>query len=227
MSTREKPLLGLFGGTFNPIHLGHLRAAEEVAAVLELERVLFLPAAIPPHKHAGDETIAPPGARLEWVRMAVAGNPRFGVDTLELERPGPSYSVDTLRTLREREPSRELVFLIGLDAFAEIGSWKEPETLLQLAHFAVFTRPPAKPGRLLEWLPESLRASLQIAPDGRSARHRRAGTWIRWLEIRALDVSATELRRLLGADLSVRYLIPEAARLAILASGHYAKKESP
>ena len=213
-------LVGLFGGTFNPIHVGHLRAAEEAAEALGLDRVLFIPAADPPLKRDGSQVIAPAKERLDWVREAIADNPRFEVSALELEREGPSYTVDTLRILREQLAPAELVFIVGQDAFAELPSWREPETLSTLAHFAVVTRPPGvtQPlgsGRLADWLPDAFRANYELSEDGRSAKHRKAGTWIRLLTISALDVSATDLRRRLRKGLSVRYLTPEATREAI------------
>jgi nicotinate-nucleotide adenylyltransferase len=218
--------LGLFGGTFNPIHVGHLRAAEEAAEVLALERVLFLPSAVPPHKAgACRDVIAPARHRLEWVRLATRDNPRFAVDPLELEREGPSYSVDTLRTIHERDGDIETVFLIGQDAFAEIGSWREPEALFALTHFAVFPRAPSAGGTLAEWIPDCVKGEIVLGPDGCSGRHARAGTWIRLLSIRPLDVSASDLRARLRAGRSVRYLVPEAAWRAILESGAYAEKE--
>jgi nicotinate-nucleotide adenylyltransferase len=219
--------LGLFGGTFNPIHVGHLRAAEEAAEALALDRVVFLPSAVPPHKaSARGDVIAPAQHRLEWVKLATEGNPRFSVDALELEREGPSYSVDTLRTLRKRDGDAEIVFLIGLDAFAEIGSWREPEALFELTHFAVFPRSPRDPGTLADWIPDCVKGEIVLAPDGRSGRHARAGTWIRLLSIRPLDVSASELRERLREGRSVRYLVPDTVRRAILASGAYATREA-
>jgi len=222
-SPAERARTGVFGGTFNPIHLGHLRAAEEVAELLGLERVLFVPSARPPHKRAeGEFLLAPAAERLAWVRLAVAGNPRFAVDALEIERSGPSYSVETLRALAPRLAPERPVFVIGDDAFADLASWREPEALLALAHFAVMARPPRRPGGLAELLPPVLRARLELAPDGRSGRHREAGTWLRLLEIAALDVSASEIRARLRAGRSVRYLLPEPVREAILRSGVYA-----
>jgi nicotinate-nucleotide adenylyltransferase len=219
--------LGLFGGTFNPIHVGHLRAAEEAAEALALERVLFLPSAIPPHKlGACRDVIAPAHSRLEWVKLATEGNPRFAVDALELEREGPSYSVDTLRTIRERDGDVETVFLIGQDAFAEIGSWREPESLFALTHFAVFPRTSGAVGTLADWIPDCVKGDFTLGADGRSGRHARAGTWIRLLSIRPLDVSASDLRARLRAGRSVRYLVPEAVRRAILESGVYTRKEA-
>lgn len=216
--------IGIFGGTFNPIHVGHLRAAEEVVEVLELERMIFVPSAEPPHKQGGlRDPIAPAAERLAWARAAVRDNPRFEVDPLEIERGGPSYSVETLRTLAARSGPEPPVFVIGQDAFREVGSWREPRTVLKLAHFAVITRPPATKRSLAEWLPGELRGEVELAPDGLSARHREADTWIQVVEITALDVSASEIRRRLREGRSVRYLLPEAVRLAVEASGVYGK----
>lgn len=221
--------VGVYGGTFNPVHVGHLRAAEDVAEALGLARVLFVPSAVPPHKaDEGGDPIAPGAERLAWVRLAVADNPRFAADPIEIERGGPSYLVDTLTTLRERMRSagEEPVFLIGSDAFAEMGGWRAPRELFGLAHFAVTPRPPLRGGHLEQWLPAQVRDLLEIAADGRSGRHRSAGTWLRLVEIAGLDVSASDLRRRLRDGRSVRYLLPEAVRSAVLASGCYRGPES-
>jgi nicotinate-nucleotide adenylyltransferase len=217
---RARADLGVFGGTFNPIHVGHLRAAEEAAEALELERVLFVPSARPPHK-TGDETIAPAEQRLAWLRLALAGNPRFAADALEVERPGLSYLIDTLRALGQRHGRERLVFLLGRDAFAELSTWHEPRALLATADFAVLTRPPLREGSLAEWLPASLAEALAFSPDGRSAVHRDAGTRVQLVGITALDVSASEIRARLREGRSVRYLLPEAVREAVIASGAY------
>ncbi|MDJ0849012.1 MAG: nicotinate-nucleotide adenylyltransferase [Myxococcota bacterium] len=214
---------GVYGGTFNPIHLGHLRAAEEVADALGLTRVLFVPSAEPPHKAQGArDPLAPAAQRLAWVRAAVADNPRFEADDLEIARGGASYSVDTLRALAERLAPERPVFLIGHDAFVEIGSWREPETLFELAHFAVTTRPPVQAGRLPEWIPAGVRGAFELSPDGHLGRHRGAGTWVRLVEIAALDVSASDIRARVRDGRSVRYLVPESIREAVLESGVYA-----
>ena len=211
---------GVFGGTFNPIHIGHLRAAEEVAEALELAKVLFVPSAEPPHKE--EHALAPAALRLEWVRAAVEGNPRFEVDPLEVERGGASYSVDTLRVLGERLAPERPAFIIGHDAFVEIGSWREPQALFDLANFAVMTRPPAVAGRLADWLPRVAARCFELGDDG-VARHREAGTWVRLVEIPALDISASDIRARLREGRSVRYLVPEAIRRAVLESGVYAR----
>jgi nicotinate-nucleotide adenylyltransferase len=221
MSEAAPGLVGLFGGTFNPIHLGHLRAAEEVREALGLSQVRFVPSARPPHKRGSREQIAPPEARLEWVRLAVAGSEGFEADPIEVERDGPSFLVDTLTSFNERLAPERPVFVLGRDAFQEMSGWRAPETLLELAHFAVTTRPPAGTGRIDEWLPETLLAPLEVAPDGQSARHSKSGTWIRLLEITPLEISASAIRDRLRMGRSVRYLLPEAAHDAIVSSGYY------
>lgn len=216
--------VGVYGGTFNPIHVGHLRAAEDVAEALGLARVLFVPSAVPPHKaDDGGDPIAPGAERLAWVRLAIADNPRFAADPIEIERGGTSYLVDTLAALRERlrGADEEPVFLIGSDAFAEMGGWRAPRELFGLAHFAVMPRPPLRGGRLGDWLPAEVRDLVEIAADGRSGRHRSAGTWLRLVEIAGLDVSASDLRQRLRDGRSVRYLLPEPVRAAVVASGLY------
>ena len=214
--------VGLFGGTFNPIHVGHLRAAEEVAEALALERMVFVPSAKPPHKlpNPGD-ALAPASLRLAWVKTAIANNPRFAVDTLELEREGPSYSVDTLRTYAAKlEPAR-CVFVIGQDAFVELGSWREPGALLELAHFAVTTRPPRGQVSLETWLPRALADQVELAADGLSGRHRSAKTWIRTIEISSLEISSSDIRARLRAGRSVRYLLPDEIHDAVVQSCVY------
>lgn len=215
--------VGIYGGTFNPIHIGHLRAAEEVAEALGLEQVVFVPSATPPHKCARpDDPIAPARDRLAWVRAAVADNPRFAVDDIEVERGGPSFAVETLRSVGRRTAPERPVFIIGHDAFVEIGTWREPAALLELANFAVTTRPPVAGGSLAEWLPDLFRSRVDVAPDGLSARHRTADTWIRLIEIPMLDVSSSEIRASLREGRSVRYLIPQVVIHAIETSGAYA-----
>jgi nicotinate-nucleotide adenylyltransferase len=214
--------VGIFGGTFNPIHLGHLRAAEEVIEALALEQMVFVPSGEPPHKTASaHDPIAPAELRLAWVRAATADNPRFCVEALEVERGGTSYSVETLRTLGRRIAPDLPIFVIGVDAFAEVGSWREPDALLRLANFAVITRPGPR-AALRSWLPERLENAFELARDGCSARHREGGTWARRVEIDALDISASEIRARLRAGRSVRYLLPEAVWESVMKSRVYA-----
>jgi nicotinate-nucleotide adenylyltransferase len=214
--------VGILGGTFNPIHLGHLRAAEEVCEALGLERMILVPSAQPPHKEgSADDPIAPASDRLAWTRLATDGNPRFEVDSIEIDRGGRSYSVDTVREISGRASHRP-VFAIGCDAFAELASWREPKALLELAHFAVMTRPPVLSGSLEDWLPEGVRDEIELEGDGLRGRHHSAGTWIRVLGVSALDISSSDIRRRLRNGRSVRYLLPERVREAVERSGAYA-----
>ena len=217
------PLIGVYGGTFNPIHAGHLRAAEEVMAQLGLDRMIFVPSARPPHKNAeAGDPIAPAHERFAWAQAAVEADPRCEVDPIEVERGGKSYLVDTLRTLGERLAPSELVFVLGADAFREMDSWREPGSLFTLAHFAVTSRPPLRRGSLPEWIPEGLAADFEMAEDGLSARHVAATTWIQLLEIDAIDVSASSIRERIRTGASVRYLLPETIHDAVVGSRHYA-----
>ncbi len=214
--------IGVFGGTFNPIHLGHLRAAEEVRERLSLDEIRFVPAADPPLKRAGSQPLAPAEERLRWVSAAVRGNAGFSVDDLELRRAGPSYTVDTLREIGRRKPGARLVFLVGEDAFSELDAWREPEALLALADFAVMTRPPGRSEPLRELLPRALGAPLAWSADGESATHPTAGTRAARVRIAALAISATEIRERIRSGRSVRYLLPEAVHDLVLASKAYA-----
>jgi nicotinate-nucleotide adenylyltransferase len=130
--------LGVVGGTFDPIHLGHVAMAEAGADCAGLDRVLVVPAGVPPHRRAATATA---GDRLEMCRIATAGHPRLEVSDVELRRPGPSYTVETLRTLAEEHPDAELHLLLGWDAAREIRSWREPDEVLRLARLVVVTRP--------------------------------------------------------------------------------------
>ncbi len=206
---------GIFGGTFNPIHLGHLRAAEDACEQLGLSRVLFVPSASPPHKASGSgaELIAPAEQRSDWVAQAIAANKRFALSRVELEREGPSYTVDTLAELSANDDGRP-VFLIGHDAFRELDTWHKPDLLFERAHFGVLVRPPASREPLAAWMPAALHGAVAFDTDGRGARHR-SGNRIDVIEIAGVDVSSTELRRRLRAGRSIRYLVPENIRGAI------------
>ncbi len=131
--------LGILGGTFNPIHSGHLAAAEEVRARLQLERILFIPSAIPPHKQ--DEEVPSALHRMEMVRIATAGNPVFELSDIEIRRGGKSYTVDTIELLRQIHGGADLYFITGLDSFLEIRTWSRWEKLLSQCRFVVLSRP--------------------------------------------------------------------------------------
>ena len=197
--------LGILGGTFNPIHLAHLRLAEELCESLELDRVLLIPAGEPALKHEG---IAPAAHRLEMARRATASNPRLEVDDLEIRRRGPSYTVDTLGALRARHVGAELWFLVGSDTLPELSAWREPEKLFELASFAVATRP-GYVAPLRELLPRALAAPFRDGPRGLVHP---SGNELRAVSFTPLEISATEIRRRAARGQSIRYLVPDEVR---------------
>ena len=216
---RPAPRIGVFGGTFDPIHVAHLRCAEEAREQLGLDRVLFVPAADPPHK-AG-RRIAAAHHRLAMVKLATAGNRRFRVSTVEMDRRGPSYSIDTLRSLRLRlAPGARLVLLLGLDAFRELDTWKEYRRLFTLADLAVWTRPPGGARATRALLPVAARREFCYAKDQRTLIHH-TGTRIQFLTVTALDISASDIRRRLRHGQSVRYLLPPAVERYATREGLY------
>jgi nicotinate-nucleotide adenylyltransferase len=197
--------IGIFGGTFDPIHLAHLRSAEEARERLRLDEVLFIPAADPPHKR---RRVATAAHRLAMVRLAIAGNPAFRVSTIEIDRGGRSFTVDTLRALRASLPAdATLSLLIGFDAFCEIGTWKDYRTLFTLVDVIVWSRPPFRLHSPRALLPVAARRDFCYGPGHRTLRHR-TGNQIHFLTVTALDLSASDIRLRLRRGLSVRYLVP-------------------
>jgi nicotinate-nucleotide adenylyltransferase len=221
-AVRSPPALrriGVFGGTFDPIHLGHVRCAEEAREQLGLDHVLFIPAADPPHKPHRRITAA--NERLAMVKLATAGNPRFRVSSIEIERRGPSYTIDTLRSLRLRlGPTTRLVLLLGLDAFRDLGTWKEYRALFTLADMAVWSRPPGARGRPRGLLPVAARGDFCYAKDETTLIHH-TGTRIQFLTVTALDISASDIRNRVRRGRSVRYLLLPAVERYVAREGLY------
>ncbi|HUI27448.1 MAG TPA: nicotinate-nucleotide adenylyltransferase [Candidatus Kryptonia bacterium] len=197
--------LGVFGGTFNPIHLAHLRSAEEVAEALHLERVLFVPSGTPPHKRHRD--LAPARHRLAMVRLAIAGNPRFRVSAIEIERAGGSYSIDTVQALRRRHPTTRLFWIIGMDQFRELRTWKAYRELLRLCDFVVTSRPGFDFGGAHRELPVAVRGEFCYQPQTARLVHE-TGNEIIFLRIGDLDISASAIRARVRQGASIRYLLP-------------------
>ena len=207
--------IGVYGGTFNPIHLAHLVLAEDVRERLGLERVLFVPANLPPHK---GEALPGGAERLALVRLAIRGNPGFGAIDLEVRRGGRSYTIDTLRTLAGRHPGeRELFFLIGMDSFAEIRTWHEADRLAEAAHFAVFPRAghPLEDPRRHAPAAWGLRGERRL-PGGLRMWRTGAGTGVWLVPTEELSISATAIRARAARGASIRYLVPPAVERAIV-----------
>lgn len=201
---------------FDPIHFGHLRTAHELHELLDLESVAFVPAGDPPHRAA---PLADAATRLAMVRAATADDPRFLVDDRELRRPGPSYTVLTLEELRAERGVQPLVLIMGMDAYAGIERWHRAGDLLSLAHVVVALRPRAMlPGEGLaaRFLQE------RRAPDVSSLASCPAG-FVYLCGNTQLDLSSSAVRAVVAAGRDPRYLMPEAARRIILATGSYAR----
>jgi nicotinate-nucleotide adenylyltransferase len=195
--------LGILGGTFDPPHLGHLVCAQEAHAQLGLDRVVLMPAHLPPHKQ-----IAPGGPdaeqRLELCRLAIGGDERFAVSRLELDRAGKSYSVDTLRALHAHDPQDELTFIVGGDMAHSFPTWREPEAVLELATLAVAERAGAAREEVLG----------ALAPLVGAER-------VRFFEMPRIDVSSSLVRERVATGGPYRYLVPDAVATRIAEDGLY------
>jgi len=211
--------LGLFGGTFNPIHYGHLRTAEEVVEALRLTRLWFIPAALPPHKTG--RQIPAFETRLEMTRLAVGRHPRISVSDIEGRRPGRSYSIETLRQVRQEYGKEwELYFILGLDAILEITTWKDYRELFTLCHFVVLDRPGYDRGQLEVVLRREVHPQFQALPEAAGFQHP-GGAKVYFLATTLLDISATRIRGLVGQGRSSRYLLPERVRRYIIRNKLY------
>lgn len=210
--------LGLLGGTFDPIHLGHLRTAEEVGEALDLDKVYLIPAAVPPHKTR--EPITAFAHRYAMVRLGISTSPRLGALDLEGKRPGPSYSIETLRGCQAMfGPLAEIFFILGMDAFLEIYTWKAYLELFDWAHFVVIGRE----GSELE-KPAAFLRSLGIAgvsENGQGFFTSDSGKSIHFLQTTRMDISASRIRLLCREGKSLRFLIPEPVREYIEKTGLY------
>ena len=191
----------IFGGTFDPVHLGHLILAEQARLQLKAEKVLFVPAAIPPHKR--DLDVSPAKTRVEMLELAIAGNLAFDISTIELERGGVSYTVDTLRDLAQANPGAKLFLVVGGDSLGDLPTWREPEEIVKLATLAVA----ARPGREA---PDE--AKIPAAWRERIVR----------LDMPQVEIASREIRRRSAAGESVKYLVPAAVEAYLAAHRPYA-----
>jgi nicotinate-nucleotide adenylyltransferase len=178
----SKIRLGVMGGTFDPIHFGHLVAASEAASAFDLSKVIFVPTGEPWQK----QTITDSEHRYQMTQLAIAGNEHFDISRVDVDRPGPTYTVDTLRDIATEHPEAELFFITGADSISQIGTWKDAEEIWELAHFVGVTRP----GHSLQ-VPKSPHGAVSL------------------LEIPALAISSTDIRARVKAGKPIDYLLPE------------------
>jgi nicotinate-nucleotide adenylyltransferase len=191
--------IGLFGGTFDPVHFGHLLVAEQARHELELARVFFVLTPNPPHKSA--MAISPVAQRLDMLKLALQEHPAFEISTVELDRSGVSYTVDTLRHFRAQPEfaGAEIFLMLGADGLLELQNWREPQTIIRLAKLAVYARPGLE--------------VRQASPEFLQATHLLRGPQV--------EISATDIRRRCGRGESIRYLVPENVRNYILENRLY------
>lgn len=210
--------LGILGGTFDPIHLGHLRTAEEIGQELRLEKVYLIPSALPPHK-TGDP-VTPFHQRLAMAQLAVSDSPLLEVLDLEGRRTGFSYSIETLKEFHTLfSPDPELFFIIGVDAFLEIKSWKEYQNLFDYAHFVIIQRPGFQPEDLKPLLldfgsevKETVEPNVITLPSGKT---------LILMVPTLMDISSTRVRGMVAEGKSIRFLVPESVRRFIMEKGLY------
>ena len=202
--------IGLFGGSFNPIHQGHLLLAEQAHEALGLDKVVFIPARMPPHKNP--RSLAKGEERLRMTRLAVAGNPHFQVSAVEIRRKGPSYTVDTVKTFRKRfGGGAELYFLIGMDTVGELPTWKNIRELVGLCRFIPLGRPSVKTPRIGDLIPALLKTS---ARDILNAT----------IRMPLLDISSSDIRDRIAGGRSIRYLVPDAVEAYIRCKKLYTRR---
>jgi nicotinate-nucleotide adenylyltransferase len=197
--TRMGRRLGVMGGTFDPIHYGHLVTAEEALVQFALDAVVFVPTGRPWMKE--EREVSPAEDRYLMTVIATASNPRFQVSRIEVDREGPTYTVETLRALAAEHPDAELYFITGADAMLEILDWKEPDEVLSLAHFIAATRPGYDLTRFESTAPRHSNVSLMSIP--------------------ALAISSTDVRARVGEGRPIRYLVPEGVKSYVEKAGLY------
>jgi nicotinate-nucleotide adenylyltransferase len=192
---RQGEAVGIMGGTFDPIHYGHLVIAEGARVEYDLSEVIFIPSGMPPHKR--DQTISNAEDRYRMTMLATQDNPHFSVSRVEIDRPGPSFAVDTIRTMKEMYgPDVDLYFITGADAILQILSWKDVGSLISMCHFVAATRP----GYSLTWLREII---------ARIRERHQSDFSVQYMEVPGLMISSTDIRQRVRSGLPIRYLLPE------------------
>lgn len=203
---REKPeRIGVFGGSFDPVHMGHLTIAQDAVEQLELDRLIFVPAAVPPHKQS--HTLADGKHRLEMLRLAAESNPAFEVSDMELKRGGVSYTFETMQQVQAEHPGAELFFIIGLDSLVELHLWRDIDALLEQCTVVPFARGGENP--------QDAADKIRLSGDWKAKLMKRL------IRIHEIEISASEIRMRLAEGLSIRYLVPPEVEMYIFEHGLY------
>ncbi len=218
--------VGLFGGTFNPIHHGHLRAAVEIQERFRLHKLYLIPAALPPHKDL--QNVISAHDRIEMTRLAIQDHPNFILSDVELKRSGPSYTVDTVQAFQnDLEPGSDLLLIMGLDAFLEIDTWKAYKRLVQMLPIIVMGRPLHNNttshnewAAMTELIHTQISDAYQFSDQKNCYQHHRYQPIYRQ-PISMLDISATKIRQLVRQKRSIRFLVPQSVEHYILTQGLY------
>ncbi len=221
--TKKTNKIGIYGGTFNPIHYGHLRTAEEVFEFFTLDRVLFIPSGLTPFDKPD---LAKPERRYSMVKTAINGNPRFRISNIELKTIGKSYTVDTIRKLKEKYKDSELFFILGIDAFLDLPCWKQPDKLIRLANLVIISRPgysfsdlvssPYMDGvsrRILKELDKGSRTTFAFDISTKQQCH--------LCNVTGLNISASGIRKLIISGGNINYLLPESVKSYIISNKLY------
>jgi nicotinate-nucleotide adenylyltransferase len=217
--------VGVFGGTFNPVHFGHLRAAEEVRERLRFEKILFIPSGNPPLK---TREIAPENHRYEMLRMALEGNPFFELSDIECRQKGKTYTVETLKALTVLYPGRQFFFILGIDAFLDIPHWWHPEELVSMTDFVVISRP----GFLFSSMRESpylktgkrLLRDVDLSGNVTNVIRLKSNRHAILLKLTPVGISATRIRNYLRQGRSIKYLLPPEVQSYIITHKLYKVK---
>jgi len=217
--------VGIFGGTFNPIHYGHLRSAEEIREKFGLERILFIPSGNPPLKR---RDLAEAGHRYLMVRMAVRDNPHFEVLDIECVRPGKSYTFNTLEQLRGNYPDADFFFMLGIDAFLDIPNWREPEKILSLTNFIVLSRPGKNFIELFQSpylvMKKTFLAGLDRGDSELCPTVLENGKKVMLARVTPLAISSSDIRKRVKKGFSIKYLLPAEVESYIISNSLYREK---
>ena len=213
--------VGLFGGSFNPVHIGHLRAAEEIKEMLQLDKVIFIPTSVHPLK--GSKNVPDGRKRYRMLKIATRDNPDFEVSEIELERGGASYTIDTLKYFSKKYKSREFYFILGSENLSGIEKWKDYQDLFEYSNFVVMKRPGMRSMKGKSAIPSKLRRMFVLKKSDEDLpyfQHKSSNKLI-FLNIRGIRISSTKVRKLIKDKKSVRYFIPNSLYTYIMKNNLY------